>query len=498
MEPSSSCDTGSETSFVAATDEPRYSSAAQCIRISLLGESFGPEFTHQCFVGETIRGYQPYNYLDDNDKRHPSHRHHQDSTHELCIRVELSPSCQTCVVEIETRKKQRQILLVRGGRRSKRQKVAISTDDKVKDDKENEDDDDDDRFEPEEDGSDDDDDEEFTASGDDDDEDVVSAGKEEEEGPTRRRRMPVDEIRQQLSKALPKIVTEQQPDFLRRPLGKVVEEYSCKRQDFCLAVSDGKAVAEYHTQVQKLAIFFIETADEVDVSDDKEGFWSVLYLFRKHAANKYSLAGYVTLYHFPSPFRKPIPGTVVRVCQALILPPYQRSGHGRRMLHAVFQLPKETATGDPIVEINVEDPAPGFAAMRNRVDLERFLADKNGWFESIDIRDANFFEPLKETVAVEVATRARITPRQVHVVYELHKLQQLNDYVSTRNREEFEKKFRLMVKKRLNKQHREELGACRTKTEMQEMLSKLFDECFEQYRKILGSVGTQGPTVVVR
>ena len=35
------------------------SSAAACITLTLLGKTFRPEFTHQLFEGEVIRGYEP-------------------------------------------------------------------------------------------------------------------------------------------------------------------------------------------------------------------------------------------------------------------------------------------------------------------------------------------------------------------------------------------------------------------------------------------------------
>ena len=83
-----------------------------------------------------------------------------------------------------------------------------------------------------------------------------------------------------------------EPSYLRRPLGNVLEEYTIgttkaatssvadnngstprqqeqqqeqqHQQQFCLSLARGKQVASYHDQVQKLALFFIESADGVD------------------------------------------------------------------------------------------------------------------------------------------------------------------------------------------------------------------------------------------
>jgi hypothetical protein len=60
------------------------------------------------------------------------------------------------------------------------------------------------------------------------------------------------------------------------------------------------------------------------------------------------------------------------------------------------------------------------------------------------------------------------------------------------NLEDLEKRYRLAVKKRLNKVHREEfLGACRNKEEMKAALGKLYDETLQGYRVILASVQRQ-------
>ena len=74
--------------------------------------------------------------------------------------------------------------------------------------------------------------------------------------------MPVDEIISHCAKALPTIVTElPQDDYLATPVGTVVKEYQRKGIDFVVSLANGSDAAEYHKEVQKLAIWFIETAD---------------------------------------------------------------------------------------------------------------------------------------------------------------------------------------------------------------------------------------------
>jgi hypothetical protein len=152
-----------------------------------------------------------------------------------------------------------------------------------------------------------------------------------------------------------------------------------------------------------------------------------------------------------------------------------------------------------IVEINVEDPAPSFTALRNRVDYQRFLlstlVDTTDWFGAklmhVDrIQDTGFFSLLADSAAVDAASKGKVTTLQAQIVYEIYKLSQMKSYLRFSSldadaRELMEKQYRIMVKKRLQKQNREELSACRTKQEMQALLGKLFDEALGDYEKIL-------------
>ena len=81
--------TNSESKMVVLSDEPQLSSAALCMKLRLffgpLGDDtkedqshssfvFGPVFTHQCFPGEWITGYQPFQaVLDGSTERQIKH-----------------------------------------------------------------------------------------------------------------------------------------------------------------------------------------------------------------------------------------------------------------------------------------------------------------------------------------------------------------------------------------------------------------------------------------
>lgn len=459
-------------------DDPRQSSAALCINLNLLGESFGPEFTHQCFEGEWIRGYQPKSINAAKATKHSSHAHHKEAKHELQISIKLSPSLRQCQVDAQVQRKPRDIVT----RASKRQRLETN-------DAETEN-----TTSP---TSDEDDSEEQVSNNSDKDSDFEDSSDPNNESPanddaaapgtTRTRRMPVDEIVQRCSKALPTIVKEvsQDDDYLQLPLGSVVKEYTRNGMDFIISLANGADAAQYHNEVQKLAIWFIETADDVNLaSSERGGYWKILYIFRKHAASQYSVVGYMTIFHFYSPFKKPTSGIVARVCQVLILPPYQRMGHGIELLKQVYGM-----AGDDIVEINVEDPAPSCTLLRNKLDtrlLQKSFTSKTPWLDSsyystTDISHPDFFKPISDADAIQAGAVACIIPRQVQVAHEIYKLSLLPDDCS----EDVQKKYRLMVKKRLAKVHREDLGGCATKEEKQAMLAKIFDETLELYEKVL-------------
>ena len=359
----------------------------------------------------------------------------------------------------------------------------------------------------------------------------TSTAEDNEQSKTLHRRMPRDEILQRISTSLPTVVTDKEEgvedDYLTEPYGCVLKEYKASNGGtFCLTLANGSEVADYHNQVQRLALFFIETADDVNVADESSGSWKVLYLFQKHVAKTdkhYSLVGYMTLYHFTAPFRKPQPGVIVRVCQALILPPYQRAGHGQCMLRTLHEWAdgafdlllqgnnNNNLVARDIVEINIEDPAPGFTVIRNRVDYQRFLnaaSQHNGnqWFghnhQGTTNVDDGFFDVLKESELVTAAAKAKTTTLQMQIVYEIYKLHCLQCHIKKKLKDSEEqrgvgatlqKRYRIMVKKRLQKLHREAVSACQSKPEMQALLTNLYEDTVRGYERILKRISGQPP-----
>lgn len=427
------------------SDQPRLSSAALSTTLNLCSLSFRPEFTHQCIEKEVFQGHRPLSSVltlerekfGDNENNggtilHQSHASHAEATYELDIQIQLAPSCRKCQVSIS------------------RVKCSAAPPSAKK----------------------------------------VKIDPSEEP-------LTTDEILQCISKALPEISDEPcHDDFCNHPIGTVLMEYSsmCTETDnpqhFVIAIADGATASKYHAEVQHLAIWFIENADNVNLADDQSGFWKVLYLYRKHDSNQFSLAGFLTLFHFNAPFHKPTPGILARICQALVLPPYQGQGHGKKLFNCVYDIVHSKhegiyEPGQEIVQVNVEDPAPGFIVLRNKVDFQ-FLMDHKDWWTSTGMNlpesDSSYFSPLSEKEALHISTMAKITPRQVQIVNELVKLKSLKGNPDP----DRETQFRLMVKRRLNKEHREAMGSYPTKEEKKAFLGRLFEEECQNYSLVVG------------
>lgn len=456
----------------ALSDEPRLSSAALCTSLELLDTSFAPEYTHQCVDTEGFRGHRPLSSRVEKARRrlreeqgtsatekdpplplHASHRNEDTASFELDLRIRLAPSCRSCQVKIYRTPVSPPKSQSHEPPASKKVKFSV---------------------------------------------DCPSTA--EIDTP-----LMEEEIQNLIAKALPSRTTTELDtvanDYLHEPIGKIVSKYSRSDKsseasmDFVVSIADGASAEPYHSKVQRLALWFIENADDVDVSSTEGGFWKVAYIFQKHPPEpKYSMVGFVTLFHFSAPFHKPIPGTIVRICQALVLPPYQGQGHGKRLVDCVYDYAHEkfdldsAGTPLPIVQVNVEDPAPGFVALRNKVDLALLSSHPEWWPATAadvmthadnDMRPS--FVGLTTSEAQDVSAVSKLTPRQVQFVHEALTLRRLHQLVEHEKggddeQEDLEKSFRLMVKKRLNREHKEEMGAYPTKDEKKAFLAKLFDE----------------------
>ena len=224
-------------------DEPQYSSAAQCISLHILGHDFIPEYTHQCFDGEWIRGYQPPYPV---ERPHKSHVNHEVATHELQATVVLSPSCTAAHVDLMIRSiKRKQQHEGVEQQRKRRKLLKLEAESAASEINHGNDEDDDD--------------EEYKESISDNDDEHSDAGR------TRHRRMHPDEILERLSRGLPELSKDKnltEGEYLRQPVGKVFKTYTRagirgdNDKEFILTLADSQQAADYHAMVSKSSRLF--------------------------------------------------------------------------------------------------------------------------------------------------------------------------------------------------------------------------------------------------
>ncbi len=262
--------------------------------------------------------------------------------------------------------------------------------------------------------------------------------------------------------------------------GKLVHEFAVAGENYeiLLATAADEGASELLGRAEKVAMWFIETADAVDFSDDR---WEVLFLFRTEhsdgtekntsAVPTRYFAGYMTLFTFHNPML----GSKIRVCQALVTPVHQGRGLGRELLQAVYRLVRAR---DNIVELTVEDPAPGFQRLRDVVDFAWFV-------EHFPPKSVEGQQPKE----ADVSTELKVTKAQAAFVLEaaayvdiVHKHRSANTKGNVHSNAAF-KEFRLEAKRRLYRVDKE--LRLLAKADMQRELADMFDEQLRRYQAVL-------------
>lgn len=300
------------------------------------------------------------------------------------------------------------------------------------------------------------------------------------------------------------VVTHGQPGFVSQQpafplIGTQIHAFTDKNTpendqhyQINLATHHNNGACELLSRLEKLAVWFIETASSVDFQDDR---WEVLFLYQTDpTSDKQTIAGYVTLYTF----HNPLLGSRIRICQAMILPHRQKQGLGRKLLQAAYRLAHSRAH---VIEITVEDPCIGFQALRDQVDFELFVTNFKPQLQPTD----------KQTIAEEVICKElKITKGQAIFLCECWKLVQFlqseprpfashESPVSFKElrkdearREQFLdyldesksfKTFRLQVKRGIVNRDKELMAM--SKEDRLEELEELFDERLQRYLAVL-------------
>ncbi|KAK4533495.1 hypothetical protein CCYA_CCYA17G4377 [Cyanidiococcus yangmingshanensis] len=234
-----------------------------------------------------------------------------------------------------------------------------------------------------------------------------------------------------------------------------------------------RSLRALHRRMQFLTLLYIDAASFIDDQDPR---W-LLLLVRSLADQR--LVGYAAVYRFPAvqKMRDFEPNQERwRLAQLLILPSYQRAGHGSVLLKALYQRAQSVfeEEGRRVLEVNVEDPSPAFSRMRDLVDLEQLLtrdSECQRWARSITACSA-----LPATAELtRLAQRLMITVSQMRRLYEILRLAALFDdgAAHASKREDLEREYRLAVKRRLYRDHEECFGL-KDEEERKQMLSEMY------------------------
>lgn len=203
-------------------------------------------------------------------------------------------------------------------------------------------------------------------------------------------------------------------------------------------------IVSYLSRVQPFLLWYIDCACFVDTDDDR---WSYFFLFEKYSNENqetcYGLVGYATVYkYYTTPFSLP-PKWRPRISQLFVLPPYQGSGLGPRLYDSICR----RFLQDPhVISITVEDPSEECQYLRDYVDVSN-CAKLSGWSKQDLLKG---YSPAMEK---QVYEELKLCKKQARRVYEILRLGATN----TSSPHEY-KKYRLLVKNRLNAPHQKDVN----------------------------------------
>ncbi|KAJ8522636.1 hypothetical protein ONZ45_g777 [Pleurotus djamor] len=273
------------------------------------------------------------------------------------------------------------------------------------------------------------------------------------------------------------------------------------------ATWDTPGFKEYHRRMQLFILLYIEGGSYINEDEDSWEF-VVLYEKRKrrsdpHNVATYHFVGYSSLYpffHFPESIR-------LRLSQFVILPPYQRQGHGSELYNAIYNY---VLSQPSISELTVEDPAEAFEDLRDRNDIimlkshEEFMSEAFGETSlsygggrvggvgragrsgkgavSAKAASGRLGPPVDKVWAENWRKKLKIAGRQFHRLVEILILSRLDPADPRAARA-----YRIQVKERLYRFNFETLAQL-DKSERLDKLEETFQNVRDDYQRILALV----------
>jgi histone acetyltransferase 1 len=228
-------------------------------------------------------------------------------------------------------------------------------------------------------------------------------------------------------------VAKVEKDDSFKPFGEKVHEYSRGDQKYEVykVTHVTPTFQEYYSKLSVFLIWYIDGANYTDADDSNWTYYLLYEVSGSPGHTHFSIAGFTTTYNFYAYPDK----TRLRISQMLVLPPFQRQGHGAEMMQVVYN---DALSNSQVQDITVEDPSDEFVALRDYVDCRN--AQHLPCFQPPLIH-----EPFGDHIVQECRGKLKLNKQQSRKVYEILRLR-----LTDRSDEEMYKNYRVMVKTRLN------------------------------------------------
>eukprot|EP00743_Colponemidia_sp_Colp-15_P006247 GILK01006721.1.p1 GENE.GILK01006721.1~~GILK01006721.1.p1 ORF type:complete len:430 (+),score=75.76 GILK01006721.1:34-1290(+) len=264
------------------------------------------------------------------------------------------------------------------------------------------------------------------------------------------------------------------------PYGQLVQKYTVNNKQFEIyktTLAD-ESFHEYNRRMQTFVLWFIEAGSHIEADDPK---WEVYTVYERYQENKFACAGFCTVY----PFWAYPNGERLRVSQFVIFPPFQRQGHGRKLLRTIYH----DAVTRNCIEVTVEQPSESFKTLRDLTDIEYMI--ESGYFDWCKGADGKFAKrPLTQAqlqaiklspdTIKDINSKLKLIKPQIRRAYEILKFFFLNVENETVYRE-----YRLEVKQRLWHLSSGEEKAAEDTEARKAHLQEIYDSVEEEYNEIL-------------
>ncbi|OAF70109.1 Histone acetyltransferase type B catalytic subunit [Intoshia linei] len=224
------------------------------------------------------------------------------------------------------------------------------------------------------------------------------------------------------------------------PPGKLVNTYSLNDATFSVyyGSTESNDISKYHYQAQRFILFFVDAASYINVNDTS---WNVFYLFET-TQDVHKFIGFITTYSFYK-----YPGTRrLRVSQAMILPPYQRRGHGSRLLKSIYQWAHQNSR---IQDVSVEDASDQFQRIRDFVEYDIIKCSDEFKNDTLP-----YYSPFQGAVADKISKKFCILRRRIERLRRLHIVRMIS--TDEKKFKKFKQSIRYLIRKNIKRTAQQE------------------------------------------